>query len=1185
MRRRSPARAHVWLWVLAALLLVAPMATTAAQTTPPYVVIVNSYHQGYSWSDDEVAGVLAAMREQYPTFDPPIEYLDAKRFPDEEHLAACADHLRAKYQGKKAALVIALDNAALDMLLRYRDKLFPGAPIVFGGYNDYHAEISANHKGVTGVAQRMDIANTLKVALALPPHAREVLIVHDYTTTGQALRREAEDALNQLANGITVRYLPPATFDETLAAMQALTAQDLAIILSFITDREGRSLSVQESTRLLTQASPAPVYAVHEILLGSGVVGGYLLDGVAHGRRVGQMALRVLAGEEASSIPVDTSGASAPMFDYEQLKRFGISPRQLPPGSTIMNQPESFYAKNTTLVWGAMAVFGVLLMAVASLGAILAAQRRGEKALRRSEATTRALLDASPDTALLLDLEGRALALNETALARLNASPTDVIGQDVFKILPETVGPRRRAVFDEVIRTGQPTILEDERQGRLLSSRYYPVLDADSRVIAVAIYATDITERRIAERQHQMDDMRLEALLRLNQMTDASLSEIASFTMDEAVRLTESRVGYLAFVNDEQTMLTMYAWSQQAMAECAIQDKPLDYELGSTGLWGEAVRQRKPIITNDYAAPNPWKKGYPEGHVPIVRHMNVPIIEGDKVVAVAGVGNKETDYDEADVRQLTLLTTGMWRIIARKRAEESLRASQERYRLLFESGDDAIFVHPMEVPGGADFFVEVNDVACRRLGYTREELLRLGPAGIDGSEEFARVFPPMNELRAKGRLVFETTHVTKDGVRIPVEISAHIFQLEGEWMILSIARDLTERKRAEAERERLTTQLLQAQKMEAVGRLAGGVAHDLNNLLTPILGYTDLVLTDLSPDDQHRDDLLQVQRAAQSARDLTRQLLAFSRKQVLELQPMDLGAVVIGFEKILRRTIREDIQIALHLAPDLGPVRADASQIEQILMNLALNAQDAMPQGGAIIIETANVNLDESYAKTHPIARPGPHVMLAVSDTGMGMNAEAMAHLFEPFYTTKEPGKGTGLGLATVYGIVRQHGGSITAYSELGHGATFRIYLPRVDAPVVAPAYAAAKTQNQRGHETILVVEDNEMVRRMACHILQRQGYQVLSAATPGECLQLASEHQGPLHMVLTDVIMPGINGRQLYERLIAIRPGVKALFMSGYTQNVIAHQGVLEEGVNFLQKPFSPQSLTSKVREVLDLS
>ena len=270
-----------------------------------------------------------------------------------------------------------------------------------------------------------------------------------------------------------------------------------------------------------------------------------------------------------------------------------------------MNQPESFYAKNTTLVWGAMAVFGVLLMAVASLGAILAAQRRGEKALRRSEATTRALLDASPDTALLLDLEGRALALNETALARLNASPTDVIEQDVFKILPETVGPRRRAVFDEVIRTGQPTTLEDERRGRLLSSRYYPVLDADGRVIAVAIYATDVTERRAAERQHQMDDMRLEALLRLNQMTDASLSEIASFTMDEAVRLTESRVGYLAFVNDEQTMLTMYAWSQQAMAECAIQDKPLDYELGSTGLWGEAVRQRKPIITNDYAAPNP----------------------------------------------------------------------------------------------------------------------------------------------------------------------------------------------------------------------------------------------------------------------------------------------------------------------------------------------------------------------------------------------------------------------------------------------------------------------------------------------------------------------------------------------------------------------------------------------------
>ncbi len=397
--------------------------------------------------------------------------------------------------------------------------------------------------------------------------------------------------------------------------------------------------------------------------------------------------------------------------------------------------------------------------------------------------------------------------------------------------------------------------------------------------------------------------------------------------------------------------------------------------------------------------------------------------------------------------------------------------------------------------------------------------------------------------------------------------------------------ELAERKRIESEREKLEQQLREAQRMEAIGRLAGGIAHDFNNLLSVILCSTGFALEASKDGDGIKDELREVEKAAERAAALTRQLLAFSRKQVLQPVELNLNRIVAGVEKMLRRILGEDIDYFQVLAPDLGVVLADPGQVEQVMMNLVVNARDAMPAGGKLTIETSNVELDAGYAAGHASVEPGSYIRLAVSDTGCGMDDKTKARIFEPFFTTKGLGKGTGLGLSTVYGIVKQSGGNIWVYSEPGHGTTFRIYLPRVarataTVAAVPPAGAAVA---RTGSETVLVVEDDEAIRNITSRILGVAGYAVLTAGAADEALRMGESHQGAIHLLLTDVVMPQMGGRVLAERMSALRPGIRVLYMSGYTDDAIAHHGTLAPGSHFIAKPFGATDLTRKVRQVLD--
>src|SRR2546422_113216 len=418
-------------------------------------------------------------------------------------------------------------------------------------------------------------------------------------------------------------------------------------------------------------------------------------------------------------------------------------------------------------------------------------------------------------------------------------------------------------------------------------------------------------------------------------------------------------------------------------------------------------------------------------------------------------------------------------------------------------------------------------------------------------------------------------HRKKDGTLIEVETSGHGITFAGRRAEQVVINDVTERKRLEE-------QFRQAQKMEAVGRLAAGVAHDFNNLLTAILGTTDLMLEDLPPGDQDREGLLDIRSASERAAVLTRQLLTFSRQQVVSPQVLRLNDLILELEKLLRRLLGEDVAIRVAVAPDCGGVKADPGQLEQVIVNLAVNARDAMPNGGRLTLETKNVDLDADYPTDRVTIPAGRYVMLAVTDTGTGMDAQTKARIFEPFFTTKPVGKGTGLGLATVYGAVKQSGGYIWLYSEVGQGTSFKIYLQRIDA--VEPQAAAVETAVMLdGTETVLVAEDEDAVRQIIEKALQARGYQVMVARDGSEALALASRHAGQIHLLVSDVIMPDMNGRVLSQRLTQVRPTIKTLYLSGYTDDAILHHGVLEEGVAFLQKPFSLGALARKVREVIE--
>lgn len=631
----------------------------------------------------------------------------------------------------------------------------------------------------------------------------------------------------------------------------------------------------------------------------------------------------------------------------------------------------------------------------------------------------------------------------------------------------------------------------------------------------------------------------------------------------------------------------------------ATNDSVYDWDIAAGTLhWNEATHAVFAYSPEDIFPDFDWwaDRLHPDDRDRVMTGLREAIQRGDEVWTaeyrfLRGDGTYASVLDRGHIVRNSAgiairMIGSMLDVTERKRAEDALRQSEERYRTIFEYAGDGILISDQQ-----GRLVQVNERACRMTGFSREELLSMNIADlIDGDpEENAAYYRDLvRQIRGSGHFNSADRRMRrKNGPSFEYDVNAVALE---SGLIMSIVRDISERARAEEERRRLEEQLRQAQRMEAVGRLAGGIAHDFNNLLTAIQGYAEVLLEGNGLDDASRAGLEQIRQATNRAAKLTNQLLAFSRQQVLQPRIIDLNRTVREIEAMLVRIIGEDIELVTDLAPDIGAVQADPGQIEQVIVNLVVNARDAMPTGGRISIRTCNAELTPADAKRHAyVVRTGHYVKLTVADTGEGMEPEVQARIFEPFFTTKERGKGTGLGLSTVYGIVKQSGGYIWVQSEKGVGTVFEVYLPRVaDAQRVVEASGDGRperpTEAPRGTETVLLVEDEESVRSLIRKILEQRGYVVLEARSGQEALDLCATYEGPIDLLLTDVVMPEMSGRELAERLLPTRAETRVLFMSGYTEDAVVRHGIENTRINFLEKPFSPAALARKVREVLDM-
>jgi len=851
---------------------------------PRRILILNSYHSGYSWSDNEMEGIVETLQHIAPSVEPLIEYLDCKRFPGMEQFPKIVELFAQKYASGTVDLIIAADNPALEFALRSRDALFPAVPVVFCGINGFEPSRIAHMTNITGFAEILDAEKTLDLALKLQPLTRNVLVAFDRSITGLSSYRETAVQLRKFDGRVRVEYLDDMPMQDLLDRLERASSDTIILALSFSVDKAGTVFDHHESAELMGRHSSVPVYVMHEERVGHGVVGGRVIGGFSQGKQAVERALEILQGTPPASLPVDLKSLSTWLFDHAVMQRFGLPLDRLPSDTILLNRPVSFFEEHRKIVLATAGLIAALTCGLAVLLLNIVRRRFAERALMDSEFKFRTLFETAADMILLIDPAGAIRQANARACEALQLPHTDIEGRNLREFL-----------------------------------------DPD---------------------------------------------------------------------------------------------------------------------------------------------------QGETVMA--------------------MVTTS---------------------------------------------------------------------AG-------------------SGQTAFETTLVRSPETRSPVDVVCSPFLFEDGKAVIFTARDLSERKKAEAAARKLQEDLSQSQKLESIGFLAGGIAHDFNNILMSIIGYAELSATLAKDDSRMKEYLKNIKSAATKAARLTSQLLAFSRKQALHVKPLALRTVIREIQPILKNILREDIELTVR---EEGPVRnilADRTQVEQIIMNLVVNARDAMPDGGRLTIETRSVIVTPEEAQKHPLSRPGEFVTLEVTDTGIGIPSTIQSKIFEPFFTTKQPGKGTGLGLSTVYGIVKQHGGHVELASEPGKGASFTVFLPTTPDEALHPVVPLQKAV--RGQGTILVVDDDQTIGKLLSDTLQPLGYTVLLATDPREAIELSDRHQDRIDVLLTDVIMPEMNGRKLAEILSPSRPGMKIVFMSGYTDDIIAHHGIVDENVVLLHKPISPMELAEKLRSII---
>ncbi len=829
-----------------------------------------------------------------------------------------------------------------------------------------------------------------------------------------------------------------------------------------------------------------------------------------------------------------------------------------------------------------MAVFAVLAGGAGCLGLFLWQYKQktvyqtlyaAEARLRRSLEHQSITLKAIGEGIVAVDARGRVELLNPIAEELTGWRQEEAVGRslgEVVCLVDEASADKLALPVAEGFPEGrwrdggnQPLLVARDGTERAVAVSVSPLRNEGGEVVGTVLVFQDRTGERREQRLVQ-------ARLALREQAFACAPEdLCMLGLREIAALVDSPLVFWVGNDPGENVRVFRA---QALAD----DGGLDADRAPAAWRAETLCGARPVVHNDLAtAPSLPCFG-------TRREALVPVFQGGKVVAVAGLADKPEPYTEQDIAIAGRLADDLWRLVEQKKSEEALLFSERRYRTLYRSMMDAFVLTDMH-----GNIRECNEPYAAMLGYTCAELRRLNVRDLTPEQWLVHENGPVKQqlLHDGCSGLYEKAYRRKDGSVVPVELRTFLVTgndglPEG---MSAVVRDISERKRAEEEGARLRERLNQAQKMEAIGQLAGGVAHDFNNMLSVIQGYAELALRKIEPTDPLHTNLREIVRAGRRSAEITRQLLAFARKQTIAPQMLDLNETMTGMLTMLKRLIGEDIELKWLPGANLWPVMMDPAQVDQLLANLCVNARDAIGGTGTITIETGMVSFDAAYCAERTGFVPGDFAMLAVSDNGCGIERDLLDKIFEPFFTTKDLGEGTGLGLATVYGIVKQNNGFVNVYSEPGEGTTFRVYLPRMEGPLAeSREEPAVEIQRGRG-ETVLVVEDEEAILALNRSMLEHLGYTVLTASSPLQALRLAALQPDGVDLLLTDVIMPEMNGRDLAKELTILNPQLKVLFVSGYTENVIAHRGVLDRGVCFLPKPFSLEELAAKVKASLE--
>ncbi|HLP01216.1 MAG TPA: ATP-binding protein [Opitutaceae bacterium] len=997
----------------------ASRSTSAPGASEVHVLVLNSYHPGYNWSDGEQAAVLRALGDARPDVRPSVEYMDWRRFPYPAREALLFAHLDEKYKRQPFNLIIALDDPAVTFVLAHRDYFGATVPVVFGGVNDLDPELLGTRRCVTGVAQTYDFSGTLELIHRLQPDVRRIAAVHCRTESGLATRHAFERVLARERPPFAIEWVEGWTAESLLQQVERMPDGTAVLLLSIFRDEAGRVLvDDPEFGRSLALRSRVPVYFVAPPLVrfSSGEtwetavwqgMGGSLLSEERHGELVGQLAVRVLAGEPVESIPVVSHSPARVAFDFVQLQRHGIPRERLPPNAEVFHLPKTFYQVHRSSIVAGLIVIGVLAATVLVLCWIIVLRRRAERALRRSHEHFELIARATNDAVWDQDLVAGTLWWNDGYAAQLQLPPGTVMTINQWE---NHVHPSDRAWFLGSLRS----TIASEVSRRMLE---YRVVRADGDI------------------RHVLDRIC-----------------IARNPDGGAVRVIGARIDLTDRLRAELERKRLAAAVEQSAVATAL-----------------------------FA---------PDG---AVQFVNPAFVRATGLAAPQNICDLCSRCRHDDAVGATLTLENVLAVVARE----------------------------------------------------------------------GRWSSRLSVVRADGGTCLMLLAV------YPIRESA---DLVGSYVL--VGQDVTRETKLE-EQVRLS------QKMEAVGLLAGGIAHDFNNLLQVIDGFTEQA-QDAAMAEDRAECLVQVREACARAVQLTRQLLVFSREdRMAKAVDIDLNQLIARQTKMLRRLLESRIELVLTPAATPATVVGDPGQLEQVFMNLCINARDAMPRGGRITIELGETRLDADYCAVHPWARPGHFVQVAVTDTGNGMDRATLARIFEPFFTTKTKDKGTGLGLAVVYGIVQHHDGLIHVYSEPGVGTTFRIFLPLQTRGATGVVAEAQKTP-QRGSGTILLAEDDPSVRALAERVLSKAGYAVLAAGDGAEALEVFKRERAVIALVVLDAVLPTLSGREVYEEIRRLDAQIPVVFCSGYSAGTIQPEYFPGEGVTLLGKPYAPNALLESIGVLL---